>query len=69
MPRQFYKVLLDYSEPEIKAIAFLVPHGESKKPLYEFVVPIDEIELATGIDFFPALPDDLENKLEKKFRL
>lgn len=64
VPKYFYKVLLDYTEPEIKAIAFLIPHKDSDKPLYEFVVSIDELEQKTGIDFFPALPDDLENKLE-----
>lgn len=65
VPQQFYKVLLDYSGPEVKAIGFLVPHQASKKPLYDFVVSIDEIESLTGIDFFPALPDGLEKKLEK----
>lgn len=65
VPKYFYKVLLDNSEPEIKAIAFLVPHKDSNKPLYDFVVSIDKIEALTGIDFFPALPDDLENKLEE----
>ena len=65
VPNYFYKILLDYTEPDIKAIAFLVPHKESKKALYEFVVSIDEIESLTGIDFFPALPDDIENRLEK----
>ncbi len=64
VPKYFYKVLLDYTQPEIKAIAFLVPHEKSDKALYEFVTSIDEIEALTGIDFFPALPDDLENKLE-----
>ncbi|MDP5106581.1 MAG: DNA/RNA non-specific endonuclease [Polaribacter sp.] len=64
VPNQFYKILLDYTKPEVKAIAFLIPHKESKKPLYQFVVSIDEIEQKTGIDFFPNLPDELENKLE-----
>jgi len=64
VPNAFYKVLLDYKQPEIKAIAFLIPHKESKKPLYEFVVSIDELEEKTGIDFFYNLPDDLEKKLE-----
>ncbi|MDC1161925.1 DNA/RNA non-specific endonuclease [Tenacibaculum sp.] len=64
VPNQFYKVLLDYTQPEIKAIAFLLPHKDSTKPLYEFVVSIDELEKQTGIDFFPNLPDPIENKLE-----
>lgn len=64
VPKYFYKILLDYTEPEIKAIAFLLPHKDSERPLYEFVVSIDKIEQKTGIDFFPALPDDIENRLE-----
>ncbi|WNW01517.1 DNA/RNA non-specific endonuclease [Tenacibaculum sp. HL-MS23] len=64
VPTEFYKILLDYSQPEIKAIAFLFPHEESKKPLYDFVVSIDTLEEKTGIDFFPELPDAIEIKLE-----
>ncbi len=64
VPNYFYKILLDYTEPDIKAIAFLMPHKESDAPLYKFIVSIDELEKRTGIDFFPALPDPLENRLE-----
>jgi len=64
VPDQFYKILLDYSKPQIKVIAFLIPHKNSNIPLYKFVVSIDEIEDLTSIDFFPNLPDELENSLE-----
>ncbi|WP_299623453.1 DNA/RNA non-specific endonuclease [uncultured Tenacibaculum sp.] len=64
VPNTFYKIVLDYTKPEIKAIAFLIPHKESKKPLYDFVTSIDIIEKKTGIDFFGHLPDNIENKLE-----
>lgn len=64
VPKEFYKILLDYTEPEIKAIAFLMPHKESKRPLYDFVVSIDALEQKTGIDFFSDLPDVIEHKLE-----
>ncbi len=64
VPDYFYKIILDYKEPEIKAIAFLIPHKESDAPLYDFVTSIDEIEILTNIDFFPILPDELESKLE-----
>ena len=64
VPTEFYKVLLDYSQPEIKAIAFLFPHEESKKPLYDFIVSIDALEEKTGIDFFPELPNAIETELE-----
>jgi endonuclease G len=45
-------------------IAFLMPHENSNKPLYEFVVSVDSIEKLTGIDFFPELDDSIEDKLE-----
>ncbi|MFV0565654.1 MAG: DNA/RNA non-specific endonuclease [Flavobacteriaceae bacterium] len=64
VPNQFYKVLIDTSSGKTKMIAFLLPHKDSKKPLYEFVVPVDTIEKLTGIDFFPQLDDTLENRLE-----
>ena len=65
VPKYFYKILLDNSEPEVKAIAFLIPHKESKEPLFNFVVSIDSIEKLTQLDFFSALNDSIENQLEK----
>ncbi|WP_298555465.1 DNA/RNA non-specific endonuclease [uncultured Algibacter sp.] len=64
VPNQFYKVLIDNNTGKTKMIAFLMPHKNSKKPLYDFVVSVDEIERLTGIDFFPELDDVIENKLE-----
>ncbi len=64
VPKYFYKVLLDNSGGNTKIIAFLVPHKTSNKPLYEYVVSVDELEKRTGIDFFPELDDAKENKLE-----
>ncbi|WP_142783945.1 DNA/RNA non-specific endonuclease [Changchengzhania lutea] len=64
VPNQFYKILMDHNSGKTKMIAFLMPHKNSNKPLYEFVVSVDDIEKLTGIDFFPELEDTLENKLE-----
>ena len=64
VPNQFYKVLIDTNSGKIKMIGFLIPHKNSNKPLYEFVVSVDSIEQLTGIDFFPELEDNLEEKLE-----
>ena len=64
VPNYFYKIILDFQEPEIKAIAFLIPHEDSEKALYTFVTSINNIEEITGIDFFPEIEDSLENKLE-----
>ena len=64
VPGQFYKVLIDTNTGATKMIAFLLPHKDSDKPLYEFVVSVDAIEKLTGIDFFPELDDAIESKLE-----
>lgn len=64
VPNQFYKIVLDNNHGNIKMIAFLMPHENSSKPLYKFVVPVDSIEKLTGIDFFPQLDDTIETKLE-----
>jgi len=64
VPNQFYKVLIDNNSGETKVLAFLMPHKDSKEPLYKFVVSVDEIERLTGIDFFSELEDAVENKLE-----
>ncbi len=64
VPKYYYKVVLDYTEPEIKEIGFILPNEKSIKQLYEYVISVDSIENLTGIDFFPALPDDIEEELE-----
>ena len=64
IPEFYYKIILDVTKPEIKAIAFLMKNEKSSKPLTSFVVSIDQIEELSGLDFFPTMPDDLENALE-----
>ncbi|WP_091141769.1 DNA/RNA non-specific endonuclease [Flavobacterium caeni] len=65
VPEYFYKIIRNDTGGKTKMIGFLVPHQKSNRPLYEFVVPIDVIEQKTGIDFFPVLPDAVENRLER----
>jgi len=64
VPQKYYKVILDISEPEIKAIGFILKNEASEKNFMEFAVTIDVVEKETGLDFFPMVPDDLEKKLE-----
>lgn len=65
IPAAFYKVVLDMTPP-LKMIAFLVPNAPSRRRIQFFCVSVDKIEEVTGYDFFSALPDELENKLEKE---
>lgn len=69
VPKNYYKVLLDYKEPDVKAIGFLLPNEGSSKSLESFATTVDEVERVTGIDFFTALPDDQEEEIESTLNL
>ena len=64
VPKRYYKVLLDYEEPELKAIGFILPNESSSLPLSMFSIPVDQVEQITNLDFFYLLPDEIEEILE-----
>ena len=65
VPKYFYKIILDLNEPEVKALAFILPNQKGSEQLDFYTVSIDSVETLTSINFFPGLPDDQENELEK----
>ncbi|HPX59469.1 MAG TPA: DNA/RNA non-specific endonuclease [Bacteroidales bacterium] len=65
VPAAYYKVILDYTLPTIKAIAFIIPNEKSNLPLTHYVVSVDEVEKITEIDFFHRLPDEQEAIIER----
>lgn len=69
VPREFYKIVVDASGPVPKAIAFLIPNEPSQKSFFDFVITIDALEQKTGIDFFPALEDTIEDRMEASIDL
>lgn len=64
VPRAFYKIVARGEPNKLEVGAFLIPHRESQQTLSSFLVSIDELELQTGIDYFNALPDDYQQRLE-----
>lgn len=64
VPEFYFKVILDYTGDEIKAIGFILPNSKSSTPLQEYAVTVDDVEVFTGIDFYPTLPDTIEESLE-----
>ncbi len=69
VPEMYYKIIMDSSNGNYKAIAFLIPNQDSNLSFYKYVVTIDEIEVLTGIDFFPNLDSVIEDKLESEISL
>jgi len=67
VPQYYYKVILDYKEPGIKGIGFIMKNEGSKENLEKYAVTIDSVETFTGFDFFTVLPDSIECVIEGKF--
>lgn len=64
VPDAFFKVILIQSAKVNKALGFYFENEAGERSLKEYLMPVDQIEQLTGIDFFPTLPDEIENKLE-----
>ena len=63
VPEAFFKVVLCLKGTP-KAIGFIYKNEKGNRPKGDYVNTIDEVERLTGFDFFSALPDSLENKIE-----
>lgn len=64
VPNQYYKVILDYTDPDIKAIGFVLPNSDKTDKIESYVMSVDDVEEITGLDFFYQLPDDEEELIE-----
>jgi len=62
LPKYHYKVALDLKNG--RAIGFLMPNEACEKPIEAYSLSVNEIEAKTGLDFFSAVPDEIEEKIE-----
>lgn len=69
IPKYYYKAILDYTEPEIKAIGFILPNKKGEKDIVDYATSIDKIEEITQIDFFTNLPNEIEDKIESSYNI
>ena len=65
VPEAFFKVVLCLNGVP-KGIGFIIRNTDGNKKRDLYYNSIDEVERITGIDFFPALPDDIEEVVESK---
>ncbi len=68
VPEAFFKVVLCLQGTP-KAIGFIYKNTDGNRPKDAYVNSIDQVERITGIDFFPNLPDNIENKVEAEKNL
>nr|WP_298791921.1 DNA/RNA non-specific endonuclease [uncultured Allomuricauda sp.] len=66
VPNAFYKIVYRKDGNSVKVLCFLIPHKESSAPLKSFLVPIDELEEMTSINFFEKQSMDWQEKVEEK---
>jgi endonuclease G len=68
VPDAFYKVVL-CRKGSPKAIGFIYQNRGGYQKMSDCACTVDEVEKITGINFFPALNDDIEDRIEAKARL
>lgn len=65
VPEAFFKVVLCMSGTP-RAIGFIYRNERGRHKMMSYVNTVDEVERITGYDFFAALPDNIENRVEAK---
>ena len=69
VPDAFYKVVLRKKDNTWSAVGFMMPNQAGHKPLKKYAMSVEDIEIITDIDFFVALPDSIEDKIESTYNL
>lgn len=66
IPRAFFRIWLRHdAQGSIQMLAFITPQDVTGyEPLDQYLVSVDAVEAATGLDFFHQLPQALEDRLE-----
>lgn len=65
VPTAFYRIILDEENGQPRVLAFLAPQTiTGNEPLSQFLSSVREIERQTGLDFYPELPKEVQDRME-----
>lgn len=64
VPSGFFKVVCIERKGFYNAVGFIFPNGPYAGSFWDFACSVDEVEEIVGHDFFPSLPDNIENAME-----
>lgn len=65
VPTACYRIVLDEEHGQPRVLAFLAPQtATGHEPLAQFLTSVREVEQRTGLDFFPALPKEVQERME-----
>ena len=68
VPTHAYKIVVDQNTPNVtNVLAFMIPNTEdvADDDYRDYLVSVDSIEAATGVDFLTALSDETEAQVEQ----
>ena len=66
VPKAFFKVILSPWANPPRGIGFIMPNGRVNGGIQAAAVSIDSVEALTGHNFFPTLPDSIQNLIESQ---
>lgn len=67
VPEFFYKAVLARDNGgNFSAAAFILPNEKCAGTVFDYIVSVNEAERRTGIDFFSALDDSIEEEIESR---
>lgn len=64
VPNAFFKAVLAFPNEQPQAIGFLFANTAGNRPLQNYVMNIDDLEVVIGMDLFHRLPDGVETAIE-----
>ena len=68
VPDNFFKAVLAPGKKGYQSIAFVMGNDAKRYYLDKCSMSVNDLEKRTGIDFFAALPDDVEESVEAQYR-
>ena len=69
VPDSFFKAILTEKNGKYRSIAFVMDNDDKRYWLDDCAVTVNGLEAMTGQDFFPLLPDSIEEEVESQLRL
>ena len=67
IPDAYWKIIAAYDDGQVFAVGLFFPETyEESQPIESYLVSIDYIEQATGLDFFHEMPDASEIPFESR---
>ena len=69
VPDSFFKAVLAWKNGRYHSIAFMMDNDDKRYWLDDCAMTVNGLEEITGLDFFPGLPDEVEDSVESDFTL